>query len=112
MTTTTLLITRPGLGQAEPALSHKLLASYLGLLDLENQLPATIAFYAEGVQMACEGSPVLEELAALAERGVDLVACGTCLNFYGLTRSLRVGREGTMRDVIAAQFGADRVVTL
>lgn len=110
--TTTLLITRAGLGQADPELSRKLLASYLGLLDLENQLPGTIAFYAEGVHLVCEGSHVLEELAALAERGVDLVACGTCLDFYSLTKSLRVGREGTMRDIIAAQFTADRVITI
>jgi sulfur relay (sulfurtransferase) complex TusBCD TusD component (DsrE family) len=110
--TTTLLITRAGMGHADPALNRKLMASYLGLLDLENQLPGTIAFYAEGVHLACEGSHVLEELAALADRGVDLVACGTCLNFYGLTKSLRVGREGTMRDIIAAQFTADRVITI
>lgn len=110
--TTTILITRTGMGHAEPALSHKLIASYLGLLDLENRLPQTIAFYADGVHLVCEGSHVLEELAALAARGVDLVACGTCLNHFGLAKSVRVGREGTMRDIIAAQFEADKVITL
>ena len=74
--------------------------------------PATICFYAEGVHLVCEGSHVLEELAALAAAGTDLIACGTCLNFYGLAPRVRVGREGTMRDIIAAQFTADRVVTL
>ncbi len=110
--TTTLLITRAGMGQADPELSRKLIAAYLGLLDLEGRRPETIAFYAEGVHLVCEGSHVLEELAALAARGVDLVACGTCLNFYGLAKSLRVGREGTMREIIAAQFEAEKVVTL
>ena len=110
--TTTLLITRAGMGQADPELSRKLLASYLGLLDLENRPLGTIAFYAEGVHLVCEGSHVLDELSALAARGVDLVACGTCLNFYGLAKSLRVGREGTMRDILAAQFEAEKVVTI
>jgi sulfur relay (sulfurtransferase) complex TusBCD TusD component (DsrE family) len=110
--TTTLLITRAGMGQADPELSRKLITSYFGLLDLEDHLPGTIAFYGEGVRLACEGSHVLEELGALAARGVDLIACGTCLNYYGLTKSLRVGREGTMRDIIAAQFDAEKVVTI
>jgi hypothetical protein len=109
---TTLLVTRTGMGHAEPALAHKLIASYFGLLDLEDRLPQTIAFYAEGVRLVCEGSHVLEELAALVARGVDLVACGTCLNYYDLTKSRQVGREGTMRDIIAAQFDADKVITI
>jgi hypothetical protein len=110
--TTTLLITRAGMGEAAPELGRKLIAAYLGLLDLESRLPGTIAFYGEGVHLVCEGSHVLEELGALAARGVDLVACGTCLNFYDLAKSLRVGREGTMRDIIAAQFDAGKVVTI
>jgi len=110
--TTTLLITRAGMGQADPELGRKLIAAYLGLLDLEDRRPETIAFYGEGVHLVCEGSHVLEELAALAARGVNLVACGTCLNFYGLANNLRVGREGTMREIIAAQFEAEKVVTI
>ncbi len=112
MTDLTILITRAQMGQADPELGKKLIASYLGLLDLDDRLPARICFYAEGVHLACEGSHVLDELLTLAGKGVELIACGTCLNFYGLTAKLRVGREGNMREIIAAQFDTERVVTI
>lgn len=112
MNDVTILITRAQMGQAEPALGEKLVASYLSLLELEDRLPARICFYAEGVRLVCEGSHVLEELLSLAGLGVELIACGTCLNHYGLTKSLRVGREGNMREIIAAQFEAAKVITI
>jgi selenium metabolism protein YedF len=108
----TILITRAQMGQADPALGEKLIVSYLGLLDLEDRLPRRICFYGEGVRLVCEGSPVLDELLTLASRGVELIACGTCLGFYGLTKEMRVGREGNMREIIGAQFDAARVVTI
>ena len=108
----TLLITRNGMGTADPALAHKLAGSYLDLLDLEERLPGRIAFYAEGVHLVCEGSPVLETLAALADRGVQLLACGTCLQFYGLEDRLAVGAQSNMREIQAAQWDAARVITI
>ena len=48
-----------------------------------------IAFYTEGVKLLVSGSPVLEQLKALEEKGVRLIACGTCLNHYGLADDLR-----------------------
>ena len=109
---TTILITRDGMGTADPALAHKLVCSYLDLLDLEDRLPGRICFYADGVKVACEGSPALETLAALADRGVELVVCSTCLQFYGLEKALAVGTAGNMRQIQAAQWDAARVITI
>jgi len=108
----TLLITRNGMGTADPALAHKLAGSYLDLLDLEDRLPGRICFYAEGVHLACEGSPVLETLGALADRGVQLLVCGTCLQFYGLEERRQVGVQSNMREIQAAQWEAGKVITL
>lgn len=108
----TLLITRDGMGHAEPALAHKLAGTYFDLLDLEDRLPGRVCFYAEGVKLACEGSPVLEALAALEERGVELLVCTTCLEFYGLMPELRVGLAGNMKQIQAAQWEAARVLTI
>ena len=107
-----LLSTRNGMRTADPALAHKLACSYLDLLDLEDRLPGRICFYAEGVRLACEGSPALETLAALADRGVDLLVCGTCLGFYDLEARLAVGRQSNMREIQAAQWEARRVLTI
>ena len=109
---TTILFTRDGMGQAPPELAHKLAAGYLDLLDLENRLPGAICFYGEGVKLACEGSPVLETLAGLAARGVALLVCTTCLQFFELEQRLAVGEASNMRQIQAAQWAAARVVTV
>lgn len=101
-----------GMGQAEPALGQKLAATFLNMLDLDDRLPATICFYAEGVKLAVTGSPVLEELASLQAKGVALIVCTTCLNHFGLVDELKVGTAGGMKDIVAAQWSADKVITL
>lgn len=107
-----LLITRNGMGSAEPALQQKLLKNYLRLLAESGMLPAAICFYTEGVKLVTEGSPVIEELKALEERGVHLIICSTCLNYFGLIDKVQVGIVGGMADIIEAQWRADKVITL
>ncbi len=59
-----------------------------------------------------EGSPALERLRSFEARGVKLVICKTCLDFYGLTDKVRAGVVGGMGDIVAAQALAKKVVTL
>lgn len=108
----TVLITRAGMGHADPELQEKLITTYFRLLDDSHTLPAVIAFYTEGVHLCCTGSPVLDTLRSLAANGVRLVLCSTCLTFYGLTEQVEVGIVGGMTDIITAQWQAEKVITL
>jgi hypothetical protein len=74
---TVLLITRNGMGDAEPALQQRLITTYFKLLDENNILPAAICFYANGVRLVVEGSPVIDTLKSLEARDVRLVLCST-----------------------------------
>jgi intracellular sulfur oxidation DsrE/DsrF family protein len=109
---TTILVTRNGMGDADPELQEKLISTYFRLLDENEILPAVICFYAEGVKLVVEGSPVLESLRSLESKGVRLVLCNTCLNFYGLVDQVAVGVVGGMGDMIEAQVKAAKVVTI
>jgi len=109
---TTLLITRKGMGEADPALQTKLIQTYFKLIDESDALPGVICFYAEGVHLVVAGSPVLESLHSLEAKGVRLVICNTCLNFYGLADQVAVGIHGGMTDIIEAQRRAAKVITL
>jgi sulfur relay (sulfurtransferase) complex TusBCD TusD component (DsrE family) len=100
------------MGDAPPELQHKLAGIYLNLLSENDLLPQVICFYADGVKLAVEGSPVLEQLRALEVKGVRLVICQTCLNFYGLIDKVQVGIVGGMTDIIEAQWRADKVIAL
>ena len=101
-----------GMGAADAALQHNLLRKYLLLLQENNNLPDAICFYTSGVKMVAEGSPVLDTLQALEARGVRLIVCRTCLDYFGLLDQVRVGIVGGMGDIIAAQQLADKVFTL
>lgn len=109
---TLVVLSRDGMGDAEPALAHKLLGKWLELTRQNGDLPGAIAFYARGVHLVVEGSPVLEALRRLEEAGTHLIVCATCLEFYGLRDRVAVGLVGGMGDIIAAQTKARKVITL
>jgi intracellular sulfur oxidation DsrE/DsrF family protein len=109
---TFLLITRNGMGQAKPALQQKLIQTYFKLLEESNVLPGVICFYTDGVKLVVEGSPVLDTLKSLEAKGVRLILCSTCLNFFGLADKVQVGIVGGMTDIIEAQRRAAKVITL
>lgn len=109
---TVLLITRNGMGNAEPELQHKLMSTYLKLLLENDILPAAICFYTNGVRLAVEGSPVLEQLTALEAKGVRLILCSTCLIYFNLADQVKVGIVGGMTDILEAQRRAGKVISL
>ncbi len=109
---TIILVTRNGMGEAEPALQQKLIQTYIKLLDENNLLMAAICFYADGVRLCVDGSPVLESLQSLERKGVRLILCSTCLNYYQLIDKVRVGIVGGMADIIEAQRQAEKVISI
>lgn len=100
-----------GISESQP-LREKLAKTFLALANQMEPLPKIICFYTDGVKLACEGSPVLEELAALEQTGVRLILCQTCLNTFGLSDQVRVGIVGGMGDIITAMWQADKVITV
>ncbi len=111
-TSIVMLITNDGMGQADQPLQHILIGTYLSLLNEHDLLPAVICFYTNGVKLVVEGSPVLAQLQALEAKGVHLVICQTCLNYFGLADKVKVGIVGGMTDIIEAQWQAKKVITL
>ena len=108
----TILVTNEGMGVGGLELQRNLAFKYFTLLEESDYLPSVVAFYTDGVKLLVEGSPALEPLKALEAKGVRLIACGTCLDFYGLRESLVVGIVGGMTDIIEAQWRAEKVITL
>ncbi len=98
------------LGVGNEALGSILMRNFLKtLLDLTNK-PNRLIFINSGVQLACEGSEVLEALQAFSDAGVEILSCGTCLDFYGLKEKLRVGRVSNMYEIAQSLLEADRLI--
>jgi len=109
---TVILVTRSGMGLADEALQHKLLNLYLKMLGENEFTPGAICFYADGVRMVLEGSPILDLLRELEVKGVRLIICATCLKYLGLENKVAVGIIGGMNDIVLAQWMAEKVITL
>ena len=63
-----------------------------------------------GVKLACEGSQVIEDLRGLAEEGVQILACGTCLGYYDIKDTLQIGTISNMFDIVSALASADKTI--
>lgn len=112
MKNTVILVTSNGMGHADEKLQLTLMGKYLELLLQAGNLPAAICFYTDGVKLVCEGSPVLEALHSLESKGVHLIVCSTCLNYFNLADQVKAGIVGGMGDILEAQTKADKVITL
>lgn len=98
------------MGVGEEALGTILIRSFLKtLLDLK-PIPSKLIFVNAGVWLTTEGSEVLDSLKALSEKGVEILSCGTCLDFYGLKEKLRVGVISNMYDIAQSLLEADRLI--
>ena len=107
-----LLFTCNGLGEAPEALQQLLAKKFLSLLIDSGVLPAKILFYTDGVKLACEGSPVVDQLRTLQALGVELILCQTCLDYYSLKEQVAVGIVGGMPDIIEVMKRANKVISL
>jgi len=109
---TLIQITQKGMGAGDEELALVLVKNYLKLVAEEEELPRVIAFYNQGVELITEGSPVIAELKTLQDKGVRLLACKTCLNYFALLDKVEVGIPGTMMDIIELQKVAEKVINL
>ena len=107
-----LLVTGRSLGKGDEALGEKLMGAYFYSLNESSCLPSHILFLNEGVKLAVEETPNLATLKELAAKGVEIYACGTCLDYYGIKDQLKIGQVGNMymtRDILAQ---AGKVISL
>ena len=79
------------------------------LTELDN-LPETILLYNGGAPLSCEGSDSLEDLKTLEAQGVEIMTCGTCLNYYGLSDKLAVGTVTNMYAIAEKMSEADTII--
>ena len=95
---------------ARTELGKTLLKAFVFALTQQDKLPKTVLFYNGGASLTCEGSPMLEDLKTLESEGVEIMTCGTCLNYYGLTEKLAVGSVTNMYAIVEKLTHAGNVV--
>lgn len=107
---TVVAIASNQMGVGEEALGKTLLKGFLYALTQQDVLPDTILFYNGGASISCEESDSLEDLKWLEQQGVEIITCGTCLNFYGIAEKLAVGKVTNMYEIVQTMMSADSLI--
>ncbi len=84
--------------------------SFLKVLGGSEARPERAIFMNAGVRLTTEGSEVLDDIQALEDAGVEILSCGTCLDYFGLKEKLKIGKPTNMNETVAALMTADHVV--
>ncbi len=100
------------LGSGSEELGKILMKSYIYTLLEEDSPPQSIIFINRGVFLTIEGSEVLEDLKKLEERGVEILSCGTCLEFFQKKDKLKIGSVTNMYTISEKMAEADKTFTL
>lgn len=95
------------LGQGSDELGGKLMQAFVFTLREMQNRPQTMILMNAGVTLAVRDSAVLEHLQALQDAGVEILVCGTCLDYFGLKDSLAVGRISNMYSIAEELLGGN-----
>lgn len=98
------------MGHGDDELGDVLIKAFIFALTQQDELPDSVLFYNGGVKLTIEGSPVLDDVKKLADAGVEILSCGTCLMHYGLEDKLAVGEATNMYVIVEKQLQAGVVV--
>ena len=98
------------MGRGNDELGKTLIKGFLFAVSRLPELPTTVLFYNGGAKLTVEGSTSLEDLKEMEAQGVEILTCGTCLNYYGLTDKLAVGSVTDMYTIVERLSGAQKVV--
>lgn len=109
---TAVLVLSDKIGGPSAELGEALSKSFFYALTECSSIPRTIILMNGAVNFACSGSDVLASLRTLAHQGVEIMACGTCLDYLQLEEDLEVGQVSNMFSIIEKLLAADKVITI
>lgn len=109
---TVAFITTECLGVGDDELGGKLMLNFLATLPELGSSLWRIVLVNGGVKLACNGHVCLEKLEILARSGVEILVCGTCLDFFGLLEKKRIGETTNMLDVVTSLQLATKLINV
>lgn len=107
---TVVVVSSDRMGSGDEELGTVLMKGFLFALTQLTELPGKILFYNGGARLTCKGSESVEDLKAMERQGVEILTCGTCLDYYGLKEKLEVGGVTNMYTIVETMNQAGKLV--
>lgn len=100
------------MGSGSKELGEILMKGYIYTLTESIPFPSTLIFLNSGAKLTTEGSQSLEDLKKLENEGVEILTCGTCLDYYDLSDKLEVGEVSNMYTIVEKMKNSTNTITL
>lgn len=100
------------MGAGNEELGKMLTRSFLNNLINQSKLPAHIVLYNSGVLLASDGTDTANALKLLEQKGVEILMCGTCIDFYQIKDKLSVGKVSNMMSITSQLIDAVKIISL
>jgi selenium metabolism protein YedF len=105
-----IVISSDTMGRGNDELGYVLIRAFLHTIGLQKEKPDVMIFYNTGAKLTVQGSEVLEDLKQLESEGVQLLVCGTCLNYFEIKDKLAAGTISNMYDIVETMSRAGRLI--
>lgn len=107
---TVVVLSSDQMGEGGTELGRILMKGFIYALTQLDIFPDTILLYNGGAKLSSEGSESVEDLKQLETQGVEILTCGTCLNYYGLSEKLFVGSVTNMYEIAERLVKAESII--
>ena len=107
-----IFVNKETIGAGNDELGQSLMKMFFYTISEGEDLPKSILFMNGGVKVPTLNAQAIEHLKVLQDKGVELLVCGACLNFYELENKLEVGKISNMYDITNAMKEASKVITI
>lgn len=107
---TVVVVSSDRMGSGNDELGKVLIKGFIFAVTQLDTLPKTMLFYNGGATLTTEDSDSLEDLKSLEAQGVNIMTCGTCLDYYGIKEKLAVGSVTNMYVIAETMAGADKII--
>ena len=98
------------MGTGDEKLGKTLMKGFIYALTQQDIMPETVLLYNGGAFLSCQGSDSVQDLKTLEEKGVKILTCGTCLNYYDLSEKLEVGTVTNLYEIAEKETAASIII--
>lgn len=107
---TVVVVSSDRMGEGSEELGKILIKGFLFAVTQLDSLPEKMLFYNGGARLTVEGAETLADLKLLEEEGVEILTCGTCLDYYGIKEQLAVGTVTNMYSIVETMQQAKKIL--
>lgn len=107
-----IMVNSETMGNGDDILGKVLMKAFLKKLWAKAQKPDILILYNSGVKLLNKATGYMDVMIGLDEAGIEIIACGTCLDHYDMRKSFVAGRVSNMEEIVDLMSKADKIITL